>query len=552
MTHPVRPEDHAEATIEAGAARRIAYVALTLGLMIASTYAIPPLYPLQPWKRAEAYVPFWNILGRELLGEGDETAREQAKLEQLKESLLPEGEAPPRQGDQRKPSQGHPAERRIATFPAYEPLPDEDEAVEVPIENAQALEHYYRRLTLVDLAAPRVVARALHWGDSLLGDDGMTFAIRSRLQARFGDGGHGFHVLAPFNAFHYRRGVRLKIIEPWTRRCAVLFGCEADGRYGLGGVSAQGTAGAHSHFSTAGGDLGGAISRFELWYRRAPSGGVFQVKIDGKEARAINTDAPEAIDEIAVFDLPDGPHEIDVRVTERAARGYGVVLERSGPGVVWDNLAVIGSFTKSLDFQDPEHIKGQIRRRDADLLVFTFGGNDVQRELSDLRSHYESEYARVIRKYRAGKPEASCLVTSITDHAEHTQYRDVQTRKSVPELVAMQRRAALSEGCAFYDLFRAMGGSGSAARWGYSKPALVSADFSHPTSAGHVLLATLFYRALMHGYVELRRRLAGQPFQEWEERLGEAHPRATTDLTAAPTEEASGEQASPAAVPLRP
>jgi lysophospholipase L1-like esterase len=390
----------------------------------------------------------------------------------------------------------------------------------------------------VDLGVPRVVARAAHWGDSLLGDDGLTFAIRRRLQTRFGDAGHGFHILAPFNSFHHRRGVQFQIVEPWTRRCEVRFNCEADGRYGLGGVSARSATGGHSRFSTVKNDLGDKISHFEIWYEKAPSGGVFQVNIDGNVARKIDTDATELSDDVAVFELPDGPHSIDVRVTERAVHGYGVVLERSGPGVVWDNLAVIGTFTKHLDLQDPEHIKGQIHWRNPDLLVFTLGGNDVQRALSDVRDHYEAEYVRVIRKYRAGKPAASCLVLGITDHGEHTQYHDVRTQRAVPELVAIQRNVALAEGCAFFDQFSAMGGSGSAGRWHYSKPALVGANLGHLTSAGHEVLASLFYRALMHGYAEFRRRGAGERFQQWEDLLAESNrqaPAPAPDPTAAPS-----------------
>ncbi len=52
------------AEIAPAAARRLGTVVLGLGLMIASTYVIPPLHALQPWKRGEGYVPYWNLVGQ--------------------------------------------------------------------------------------------------------------------------------------------------------------------------------------------------------------------------------------------------------------------------------------------------------------------------------------------------------------------------------------------------------------------------------------------------------------------------------------------------------
>jgi lysophospholipase L1-like esterase len=194
-----------------------------------------------------------------------------------------------------------------------------------------------------------------------------------------------------------------------------------------------------------------------------------------------------------------------------------VVLERDVPGVVWDSLALIGSFTQRLDYQDPEHIQNQIAHRDLDLLVFTLGGNDVQREKMDLyrtMQPYEDEYRRVIAKFRAGKPEAACLVTSVTDHGERVGAHGIRSRRIVPKLVEAQREVAKEQGCAFFDLFTAMGGEGSIERWYRSKPPLAGGDLGHPTSEGHEVLAALLYQALMHGYAEYRERMAGEPLPE--------------------------------------
>ncbi|NLE85248.1 MAG: hypothetical protein GX607_02500 [Myxococcales bacterium] len=504
------------ANIEAPAALRLLHIGGALALMIGATYVFEPLHGLQPWKRSEGYVPFWNLVGRHLLGEEEALLRERAELEALRraseaariDASLAAAQPPPTR----------PPEETV--FPEYVARPGEADPLEVQIEAPEHLDAYYRRLTLVDLQVP-ILARAAHWGDSLLGDDGLTGSVRRRLQLRFGDGGHGFHVLAPLNPFHMHRGLQFKVLEPWTSRCEVLFRCEKDRRYGLGGVSTRASGEAASRFGTIASAPGDRISRFELWYQTAPHGGFFDVIVDDEPPRRIDTRAEEPTDEVAVFELPDAPHSIQVRAAGRGSvRGYGVVMERGGPGIVWDTLAVIGLSTASLKAQEPEHIRAQISRRGTDLLVFGLGGNDTQRSVADIRAVFEEEYRTVVQRYRAGRPEASCLVVGVTDHADRTDKNGIQTRRSVLEIVEIQRKVALTEGCAFFDLFRAMGGEGTIARWFRAKPALASADLAHPTSAGHEILATLLVRALLHGYVDYRARMVGEPLPEWKELQG--------------------------------
>ena len=262
--------------------------------------------------------------------------------------------------------------------------------------------------------------------------------MRQRIQGRFGDSGHGFHALSRYGIGYSHRGVRFQDRGGW-RSCEIIFKCRPDERYGYAGVASGSSSGGASTWQTVKEGPGQSVSRFELWYAKAPDGGRFQVKIDGGVASVIETRAPLPSDAVEVFNVDDGPHTFEVRaIGGGASRGYGVVLERDVPGVVWDELSLIGSFTQRLDYQDPAHLGWQLRRRDIDLMVFTFGGNDVQREYDDLKQDmtpYEAEYSRVIQKFKAGRPEASCLIMSLIDHG--TRVNDtVRTRPIVPRLVA--------------------------------------------------------------------------------------------------------------------
>src|SRR5690606_25747498 len=124
------------------------------------------------------------------------------------------------------------------------------------------------------------------------------------------------------------------------------------------------------------------------------------------------------------LELPEGRHVFKIRAEGHgSSRGYGVVMERQGPGLVWDEVAIIGAFTQRLDHHDPDHLRGQLARRQLDLMVFLLGGNDTLRNRTDLHrsrpmTPYENEFRAVIRKFRGARPEAGCLVMSVTDHGD--------------------------------------------------------------------------------------------------------------------------------------
>ena len=529
------------------ARQRLLGAALTLVGLLVLPYVVPPLHSLRPWRPEGGYVPFWNITARPSKAQQELEQEQLADFEQIAVAAEAEGEPPPAVAAREAPSatavppeapaigtgRRLPVQRQIpaheglervaeahapqpaegAVFPEYPGHPDDDEKLGQAIENPEALSHYLGQLTLTDLKVRGAITRAGQWGDSVLGGDGLTNGIRKKLQERFGDAGHGFHALSRYSIGYAHRGVRFQDRGGW-KSCEIIFKCRPDARYGYAGVHSGSAGGGQSTWQTAKDAPGDRVSHFEFWYQKAPDGGRFELEIDGAAPTVIDTRAPEPGDAVDVFQLEDGPHSFALRAAGGgAARGYGVVLEREGPGVVWDELSLIGSFTQRLDYQNADHLGWQLRRRDVDLMVFIFGGNDVQREGGDLEKEmrpYEAEYTRVLRKFRSGRPEASCLVMSLIDHGARSE-GGVRTRPIVPRLVASQRKVAGEVGCAFFDTFNAMGGVNSIARWLRARPQLAAPDFSHPTLAGQGVIATLLYRALMHEYAVYRKQNVGEP-----------------------------------------
>jgi lysophospholipase L1-like esterase len=235
-----------------------------------------------------------------------------------------------------------------------------------------------------------------------------------------------------------------------------------------------------------------------VFYQRFPNGGDLKLTVDNGAPQTVRTRSDTTEDGWQVIDVPDGAHSLSVRTTGEV-RLYGVVQERAGPGVVYDALGLVGARADRLLDADPDHMARQIAHRDPDLLVLAFGGNEAGNDWLD-PARYAQSLRKVIHLMRAGKPEMSCLLFAPLDQAERTPRGRIITLSLLPAIVLTQREVAISEGCAFFDTWTAMGGEGAMERWYEARPRLVSSDLRHATPAGYAILGTAYYKAMLESF----------------------------------------------------
>jgi hypothetical protein len=84
----------------------------------------------------------------------------------------------------------------------------------------------------------------------------------------------------------------------------------------------------------------------------------------------------------------------------------------------------------------------------------------------------------------------------------------IVTLESIPRIVEMQQRVARETGCAFLNMFTAMGGEGTMARWHSGKKHMVGADLTHPNADGAETVGALTYEALIDGYAKYQKRIS--------------------------------------------
>ena len=392
--------------------------------------------------------------------------------------------------------------------------PEEIEGLVREIEDpsGRALDAFYAALARTAQGREGAITRIAHWGDSTIAADDVTGTLRRRFQKRFGDAGHGFLLVGKGTLPYRHKDVEWDQPKTWNVQSCISDE-RKDGRYGYGGILQRGGRGAKAPMVTVEkGRIGLAMSRFELWYQAHPDGGTIDVTVDGGAPQAVPTKAQATEDRWFKVDLPDGPHQVTLKVAGGGdARVYGVSMERGGPGVVYDSLGIVGARANRLLNLDPAHLGEQVRYRSPDLLVIAFGGNEAGDERMNMEKYREG-LAKVVRAVRAGRPEASCLLMAPLDQGEVGPRGGVRTMPTIPKIVESQRQVAAEEGCAFFDTWKAMGGNGAMGRWYKSRPRLGWGDYRHASPAGYEVIGNLFYKALLKGFTGwLARSAAAAP-----------------------------------------
>lgn len=368
------------------------------------------------------------------------------------------------------------------------------------------LDRFYEALQRTEARQPGAVTRVLHYGDSPTTADLITGDARKLLQARFGDGGHGFCLLSKPWAWYDHNGVSIQgagwSIEPATQ--ARL----RDGAYGLGGVSFRGDAGAHSEFTLR--DTG--QTAIEVAYLRRPDGGVFTVAAEGRTLGTVATQADAVEAGYAEFPVPPQARHFQIRVASGQVRAFGVRFEKPGPGVEYDSLGLNGAFVSVLAKAfNAQRWGEQLRHLQPDLVIINYGTNESG-YAAFVDQSYGKELSEVVRRIRAALPEASILVMSPMDRGTREAGGEIGTIPTIPRLVTIQQRVAMDTRCGFFNTFLAMGGPGTMGQWYQAEPRLVGGDFIHPMPAGAKIVGNLLYQALFDGYNQFKVRRMHEKF----------------------------------------
>ncbi len=389
-------------------------------------------------------------------------------------------------------------------------------------DDTHELDPFFAALWKLEQRQSPGVVTILHYGDSPTTADLITGDIRAQLQARFGDAGRGYTLIARPWAWYGHRGVEMSD-HGWQIRTGV--GLVREGVYGLGGAAFEGQPGASSKFTLTASPQSAA----EIEYLAHPGGGTFSVQADGIPIAGQSTAADTQAAVSLRVALPAGTKTVTLQPTESTVTLFGIDFRRGSTGILYDSLGLNGATVSVLArVLAPDLWHEELDHAGPALIVVNFGSNESS--FGDfVHKQYASELHLAIDRLRKAAPNASILIMSPMDRGERQGLDDIETMSTIPEIVAIQRQVAAETHCAFFDTYAAMGARGTMARWYAANPRLVTADLLHPTPQGAAIVATLFVQQLSLRY------------DRWKMQQGIALPPAaapaaprTADVTAEP------------------
>lgn len=367
--------------------------------------------------------------------------------------------------------------------------------------------------TLDAIAAGDASARAavVVLGNSLIASDHVTDVVRARLVERFGDAGRGFLLPERLSKVAGRR-VRTGEGSPgWAIETFVQDAPPA-GAPRLGPFGFSGSL----HTSTVDGErtswqLDGA-QRARLDYLehqqqpamrlevKSPSGTSTVARVEALRQAG----AAAAHDESLEVELPAGATELVLVAEGKGAKVYGVALEKDRAGVIVDTIGVPAASARLyVEAIDADMFGRQLAQREPALFVAMLGGNEVRSfSYGTLNpAGFDHALTELLRRAKRAAPNAACLVVTPIDSVKATAAgEELATRTELKQVIDVQRAVAKREGCAVFDLFAAMGGAGSLAR--FRDKGFLSDDLVHPTWRGGDVLGQLFADALLQAYAK--------------------------------------------------
>lgn len=463
----------------------------TAALCVALTYLLPVLHPWRPWLPGDPLPVVSRLLPQDTPRVVEDA---HGDLVPVVPDVVPTIDTPVI--DMPLAEAGPVGETNAGVLPPRPP------GVATPLEdtNFRGMDRFYRALSAAE--AGQGIARAIQYGDSTIAADGITSTVRSRLQARFGNGGPGFIPAGMSPSWNMRKDITLSRQGSWDTASLLLGG--GGGRYGLGGIVSKASSGAylviHAPKDAAGQPV--PLHHLEVWYQQNASSGSWWASVDSRGVGEGSAVAGSTTDTRHSVDVPEGFVKAAFGATGGPVTFYGAVLETKGPGVTWEALGVVGVGSKSFTYFNQAHIAGQSSQRNPDLVVLMIGGNEAGYPI--LRqgdgSGYLPYYQTALRTLRAGAPQSSCLLISPLDQGTREEGSAPRSKPSMKNLVAVQRMAAQAEGCAFWDARAAMGGEGSIIRWSAMRPPMAWADLLHLSGAGLDLIGNLLADAIEAGF----------------------------------------------------
>ena len=379
--------------------------------------------------------------------------------------------------------------------------------LEYPENNISVLTPFFK--SLKNAPSNNKLIRILHYGDSQIEGDRISSYIRNQLQKRFGGGGIGlFPVIHPFSN---SLSVKLSSSNNWKRytirdmktssfkhkRFGILHSFSKYSPFYSNYQDKVYKASINIKESPIAFNRASDFKKCKIFFgfNRKP----FIVKIM-EDNEVSDAEMIPATKKLQTMEWNLEPSTDELSITFEGMHGpdiYGIALDGE-KGIALDNIPLRGSSGTGFTKTNQSFYKEMFNKLNVKLIIMHFGVNIVpsSRENYDF---YEEKLCQQLQFLKSLDEELSIIVMGVSDMSKKTEGH-YESYSNIEKIRTAQKNAAFKANCAFWDTYKAMGGKNSMPSWVFADPPLARKDFTHFTYKGSVVIAKMFYKALIKDY----------------------------------------------------
>ncbi|MEN8118072.1 MAG: GDSL-type esterase/lipase family protein [Bacteroidota bacterium] len=172
---------------------------------------------------------------------------------------------------------------------------------------------------------------------------------------------------------------------------------------------------------------------------------------------------------------------------------FGITTETAPNGVMYHSIGVNGAHVPA--FLRCQLFEKQLAELKPDLVILGLGINDAYgRRFS--QKQFESNYGELIARIRRAAPETAIIFTANNDSYLYRRYVNKNGEKVKNSMFKMAEKY----NAGVWDMYSVMGGLNSIVLW--EKNGLAQSDKIHFTREGYLVIADLFFDALVKDFEE--------------------------------------------------
>lgn len=186
---------------------------------------------------------------------------------------------------------------------------------------------------------------------------------------------------------------------------------------------------------------------------------------------------------------------------------YGVSFESFNNGIYVDNIALRGSSGTFFHLIDKQLLKQFFEELNVSLIILQFGGNAMPMIDSEEKSVQYANYIQYqLRTIKNINPEIPILFIGPSDMSVNID-GTMQTHPYLESVIEHLRKVVLKNNCAFFDMYKAMGGKNSMPVWVNEN--LAAKDYLHFSPAGARKMAAVIYYSLLKDIQDITKEKIG-------------------------------------------